>query len=85
MEGGGKGGKFDEDKMYGTDGSSSDGLKASAIYTHASCRQTEQSSQLDEPLWTDPGTKSGISVRELVSTSKQTNKQTKRAQAGNEW
>ena len=40
-----------------------------------------QSSQLAEPLWTDPGLKSGISVRKLISTKKQTNKQT---QAGNE-
>ena len=29
-----------------------------------------QSSQVAEPLWTDPGLKSGISVRELVSTKK---------------
>ena len=29
-----------------------------------------QSSQLAEPLWTDPGLKSGISVRELISTQK---------------
>ena len=29
-----------------------------------------QSSQLAEPLWTDPGIKSGTSVRELISTSK---------------
>ena len=29
-----------------------------------------QSSQPAEPLWTDPGIKSGISVRELISTSK---------------
>ena len=29
-----------------------------------------QSSQLAEPLWTDPGLKSGISVCELISTSK---------------
>ena len=29
-----------------------------------------QSSQLAEPLWTDPGLKSGISVRELISTLK---------------
>ena len=34
-------------------------------------------SQLAEPLWTDPGLKSGISVRELISTFK------KKAQAGN--
>ena len=29
-----------------------------------------QSSQLAEPLWTDPGLKSGISVHELISTLK---------------
>ena len=29
-----------------------------------------QSSQLTEPLWTDPGIKSGISMRELISTLK---------------
>ena len=28
-------------------------------------------SQLAEPLWTDPGIKSGISLRELISTSKE--------------
>ena len=37
-----------------------------------------QSSQLTESLWTDPGLKSGISVRKLISTFK------KKAQAGNE-
>ena len=40
-----------------------------------------QSSQLTEPLWTDPGLRSGISVRELISTLK---KKLKKAQAGNE-
>ena len=35
-----------------------------------------QSSQLAEPLWTDPGIKRGSIVRELMSTS---NKQTKNA------
>ena len=39
-----------------------------------------QLSQLAEPLWTDPGTKNGISVRELISTKKK-----KKVQAGNEW
>ena len=29
-----------------------------------------QSSQLAEPLWTDPGLTSGIGVRELISTLK---------------
>ena len=28
-----------------------------------------RSSRLAEPLWTDPGLKNGISVRELISTS----------------
>ena len=41
-----------------------------------------QSSQLAEPLWTDPGIMSGISVSELVSTSK---KKKKKTQAGKEW
>ena len=37
--------------------------------TQNSSRNTQsQSSQLAEPLWTDPGLKSGISVRELIST-----------------
>ena len=35
-----------------------------------------QSSQLAEPLWTDPGLKSGISVHELNSTSKKKKKHT---------
>ena len=39
-----------------------------------------QSFQLGEPLWTDPGLKSGTSVRELISTLKKK----KSAQAGNE-
>ena len=38
-----------------------------------------QSSQLAEPLWTDPGLKSGISVRKLISAKKK-----KKVQAGNE-
>ena len=38
-----------------------------------------QSSQLAEPLWTDPDLKSRISLRELISTLKK-----KKAQAGNE-
>ena len=46
-----------------------------------------QSSQLDEPLWTDPGLKSGISVHKLISTLQQTNKQkTERKKGtGKEW
>ena len=38
-----------------------------------------QSFQFAEPLWTDPGVKSGISVRELISTSEE---KRKKAQAG---
>ena len=51
--------------------------------SHATCQGTfrPQSSQLAEPLWTDPGIKSGISVRELISISKKK----KKALAGNEW
>ena len=50
--------------------------------SHEICQGTfGQSSQLIEPLWTDPGIKSWISVHKLISTLK---KQTK-AQAGNEW
>ena len=38
--------------------------------SHPTCLGTlGQSSQLTEPLWTDPGPKSGISVWELISTS----------------
>ena len=46
-----------------------------------------QSSQFAEPLWTDPGMKSGISERELISTLKKQNKnkkQQQKAQAGSE-
>ena len=39
-----------------------------------------QSSQLDEPLWTAPDLKSGISVCELISTSK---KKKPKSTAGN--
>ena len=40
-----------------------------------------QSSQLAEPLWTDPGIKSGINVCKQISTSKKK----KNVQAGNKW
>ena len=42
-----------------------------------------RSSHLAEPLWTDPGLKSGISLWKLFFTSKKKNK--KKEQAGNEW
>ena len=49
---------------------------------HATRQGTlSQSSQLAEPLWTDPGLKHGISVREPISTKKKR----KKAQAGNEF
>ena len=37
-----------------------------------------QSSQFVQPLWTDPGIKRGISVRELISTLKKKTKKTRR-------
>ena len=40
-----------------------------------------QLSQLAEPLWTDPGIKSGISAHELSPLQKKKKKE----QAGNEW
>ena len=43
-----------------------------------------QSSQLAEPLWTDPGLKSGISVLEL-SPLKNNNKKTKQKNTGGDW
>ena len=43
--------------------------------SHATYQGTfGQSSQPGEPLWTDPGIKSGISVREQISTLKKTKK-----------
>ena len=39
-----------------------------------------QSSQLAEPLWTDPGLKSGINLHKLISTLKK-----KEKSAGGEW
>ena len=50
--------------------------------SHATRRGTFSRSQLAESLWTDPGLKGGISVRNLISTFQQ--QQTKKAQAGNE-
>ena len=42
--------------------------------SHATCQGTVIHSRLTEPLWTDPGLKSGISVLELISTSKKKKK-----------
>ena len=45
-------------------------------YTLDSSGNTQlQSSQLAEPLWTDPGRKSGISLSELISTLKKKHRQ----------
>ena len=42
-----------------------------------------QSSQFAEPLWIDPSVKSGISVREPISTYKKKKKRRKRRQRMN--
>ena len=52
------------------------------LTSNSSGNTRSQSFQLAEPLWTDPGLKSGISVCELISTLKK--KRKKKAQAGNE-
>ena len=49
---------------------------------NSSVNTRPQSSQFAEPLWTDPGIKSEISVRELISTKKGREKERK-VQAGN--
>ena len=43
-------------------------LSGNELTRNSSGKTRSQSSQLAEPLWTDPGLKSGISVRELIST-----------------
>ena len=58
------------------------------IYQETSSHATRQgntrsqSSQRAEPLWTDPGLKSGISLREQISTLKK--KKKKKSAGGNE-
>ena len=47
--------------------------------SHATCQGTfGQSSWLTEPLWTDPGIKSVISVHELICTSKKKEREKKK-------
>ena len=49
----------------------------SEMSSHATCQGRfghTQSSQFAEPLWTDPGIKSGISGRELIIYFKKTKK-----------
>ena len=59
------------------------GMVLEAIGATSSSGNTRlQSCQLAEPLWTDPGLKSGSGVREPTSTSNNNNK---KAQAGNEF
>ena len=52
-------------------------LSGNELTRNLSGNTRPQSSQLTEPLKTDPGVKSGISVRELISTSKITTTTTK--------
>ena len=56
-------------------------LSGNELTRNSSGNTRSQSSQLAEPLWTDPGLKSGISLHELISTLK---KKKKKASAGNE-
>ena len=45
-------------------------LSGNKLTGNSSGNTQSQSSQLAEPLWTDPGLESGISVRELISIYK---------------
>ena len=56
-----------------------DNLSGNELLRNSSGNTRLQSSQLAEPLWTDPGLKSGISVHELISTLK------KKKSTGGEW
>ena len=49
-------------------------LSGNELTRYSSGNTRSQSSQLAEPLWTDPGLKSGISVRELISNLKRKRK-----------
>ena len=49
-------------------------LSGNEVTGNSSGNTQPQSSQLAEPLWTDPRLKSGISVLELISTSKEEKK-----------
>ena len=49
-------------------------LSGNELTRNSSAKTWLQSSQLAEPVWTDPGLKSGITVRELISTSKKKKK-----------
>ena len=45
-------------------------LSENELTRNSSGKVRPQTSQLAEPLWTDPGIKSGIRVRELIATQK---------------
>ena len=49
-------------------------LSANELTRNSSGNTRSQSSQLAEPLWTDPGLKSGSSLRKLISTFKKKKK-----------
>ena len=53
-------------------------LSGNELTRNSSGNTQPRSSQLAEPLWTDPGLKSGISVRELTSTKKKKKKHRRR-------
>ena len=57
-------------------------LSGNELTRNSSGNARSQSSQLAEPLWTDPYLKSGITLRELISTSK---KEEEKKSAGGEW
>ena len=46
-------------------------LSGNELTLNSSGNTRPQSSQFAEPLWTNPGLKGGISVRELISTQKE--------------
>ena len=62
--------------------SQSGNLSGNELTRNSSGNTQSESPQLAEPLWIDPGLKSGISLRELISIKKKERKKT--AQAGNE-
>ena len=49
-------------------------ISGNELTRNSSGNTQSQSSQLAEPLWTDPGLKSGISVRKLISIKKKKKK-----------
>ena len=57
-------------------------LSGIELTCHLSGNSRPQSSQLAEPLWTDSGLKSGISVRELISTSKKKKNEEEKSAGG---